>query len=165
MAGIKKYVKVIVGVYVLFTIISPVVVAISGDKVDISNILDSSEYTEKLEKGNNTVAKKLESNNSRTIKDIYIENLSNDIKSRLKQKGYIAENIYISAKDDDEYTITKVEISIRNNSTNSEIHINEVNIGKTVDVIEEQENILETEGIKQYLADTYSMDKEIITIK
>ena len=165
--------NVVIGVYILFSIVSPVVAAISGNKINVENVLDTSKYEKKLEEGSNTVSKHLESNNSRTIKDIYLENLKNDIKSRLKQKGYEVEDLYISAKDDDEYTITKIEITFRKSSKSNvvnTIRINEVIIGETkqnTELSNQSGNLTgsQKDEVKKYLSDTYSVNENIISIK
>ena len=68
----KKYVKVVIGIYILFTIISPVIEKLKNDDFGINEILNTQKYEEELAKSDNTISAKLESNNSRTIKDIYI---------------------------------------------------------------------------------------------
>lgn len=175
-SNLKKYIKVVIGIYILFTIVSPIINKISGEKISINNVLDVSRYEEILEESNNKIAKKLDSNNSRTIKDIYVENLENDITSRLKQKNYEVSSVYIKAKDDDTYTITEMRIYLdteikKSNSEVNEItiHVNEVNISSNAEVLKKNEvegklNNLEKEEIRQYIADTYSISKDIIYI-
>lgn len=175
-SNLKKYIKVVIGIYILFTIVSPIINKISGEEISINNVLDVSRYEEILEESNNKIAKKLDSNNSRTIKDIYVENLKNDITSRLKQKNYEVSSVYIKAKDDDTYTITEMRIYLdtemkKSNSEVNEItiHVNEVNIRSNAEVLKKNEvegklNNLEKEEIRQYIADTYSISKDIIYI-
>ena len=45
----KKYVKIVIGVYVLFTIISPVISKITGKTIQLSDILELNKYIEETE--------------------------------------------------------------------------------------------------------------------
>ena len=105
----KKYIKIIIGIFVVYTIISPVIEQFSG-----SNLDDYIELDEYIEASSNSIADKnsLSDKASSSIKRIYIQNLQSDIKTRLKEKGYIADNINIGISNDDSYNIEKLEISI-----------------------------------------------------
>lgn len=133
----KKYIKVVIGIYILFTIISPFIQKFSGSKLSAENILNTEKYEKMMAKGSNTISKKLEDNNSRTIKDIYTENLKTDIKAKLKEKGYEAESIYLRVSDDGNYTIEKLQIKLlatenknNGNTENKKVEINSVNVEK-----------------------------------
>ena len=91
----KKYVKVVVGIYILFTIISPIITKFSSNNFNINDILDTKAYEEQMAKSDEDISKKIEENNNRTIKDIYQSNLESDIKAKLKDKGYEVLNTYI----------------------------------------------------------------------
>ena len=80
----KKYINTVIGVYILFTIISPVISKISGKNINLEDYTNkdtslSTSYTM------NNVA--LLENNS-NVEDIYIKKLKSDIIGKLKQKGY-----------------------------------------------------------------------------
>ena len=45
----KKYIKVVIGIYVLFTIVSPVITKLSGKEIKVSEILDLNEYIQEVE--------------------------------------------------------------------------------------------------------------------
>lgn len=133
----KKYIKVVIGIYILFTIISPFIQKFSGSKLSAENILNTEKYEKMMAKGSNTISKKLEDNNSRTIKDIYTENLKTDIKAKLKEKGYEAESIYLRVSDDGNYTIEKLQIKLlatenknNGNTETKKVEINSVNVEK-----------------------------------
>lgn len=133
----KKYIKVVIGIYILFTIISPFIQKFSGSKLSAENILNTEKYEKMMAKGRNTISQKLEDNNSRTIKDIYTENLKTDIKAKLKEKGYEAESIYLRVFDDGNYTIEKLQIKLlatenknNGNTENKKVEINSVNVEK-----------------------------------
>lgn len=151
----KKYIKVVIGIYILFTIISPFIQKFSGSKLSAENILNTEKYERMMAKGRNTISQKIEDNNSRTIKDIYTENLKTDIKAKLKEKGYEAESIYLSVSDDGNYTIEKLQIKLlatenknNGNTETKKVEINSVNVekieiagdGKTNSVKEKNKN-------------------------
>ena len=54
-----------------------------------------------------------------SIKKIYAQNLQNDLKTKLKEKGYISNNINISISNDDKYNIERIDIKVDEKVTNS----------------------------------------------
>ena len=94
----KKYVKAIIGVYILFTIISPVISKITN--IDFQDI-DYEEYFKQTETYQ-TMSQDLSNNNDKTVEEIYISNLKQDMKNKLQEKGYIAENIEVDIELKDE---------------------------------------------------------------
>ena len=172
----KKYVKVVIGVYILFTIISPVIEKLKNDDFGINEILNTQKYEEELAKSDNTISAKLESNNSRTIKDIYISNLTIDIQTKLKEKGYEVISANIKIKDDENYTIEKIIINLNKieNEKNEKDNIENVNIEKiqikennaTNNINEKAKTLTESQKkeIKDYLSKTYDIDAKNIEI-
>ena len=172
----KKYVKVVIGVYILFTIISPVIEKLKNDDFGINEILNTQKYEEELAKSDNTISAKLESNNSRIIKDIYISNLTIDIQTKLKEKGYEVISANIKIKDDENYTIEKIIINLNKieNEKNEKDNIENVNIEKiqikennaTNNINENAKTLTESQKkeIKDYLSKTYDIDAKNIEI-
>ena len=176
--SLKKYIKVVIGIYILFTIISPFMQKFSGSKLSAENILNTEKYEKMMAKGSNTISKKLEDNNSRTIKDIYTENLKTDIKAKLKEKGYEAESIYLRVSDDGNYTTEKLQIKLlakenknNGNTETKKVEINSVNVekieiagdGKTNSVKEKNQNtgVEKTNSVEE----NESRENEIIDSK
>ncbi len=174
----KKYIKVVIGIYILFTIISPFIQKFSGSKLSAENILNTEKYERMMAKGRNTISQKIEDNNSRTIKDIYTENLKTDIKAKLKEKGYEAESIYLRVSDDGNYTIEKLQIKLlatenknKGNTETKKVEINSVNVekieiagdGKTNSVKEKNKNtgVEKTNSVEE----NESRENEIIDSK
>lgn len=164
-----------IGIYILFTIISPIINKLSGGNVNFNEILNSSKYEEVFNKSDIKTAKTIESNNSRTVKDIYIQNLQNDIKIKVKQKGYNASNVYIKAKDDNNYTIEEIQLDIEqtksNNNDNNVTVVNNIQIEiddlKNNKTSEEKDNNItkqQKNELKKYLADTYNLNENTIFI-
>ena len=174
----KKYVRVVIGIYILFTIISPVISSLPNGKINVNDIFNTSQYETEISKSDENISKKIEASNNRTIKDIYISNLEADIRSKLKEKGYEVSDAYIKVKDDENYTIEKIDLSVYKVSKNktqtgssNRITINsiEIEVGKSSNIIEEQENnnVIndnEKNKIKEYLSKTYDIDSANIEI-
>lgn len=174
----KKYVKVVIGIYILFTIIAPVIGKVSKKDIDINDILNTQKYEQEISKNNNDIYKKFESNNSRTIKDIYVSNLETDIKSKLKDKGYEVINTYIKVKNDKNYSIDKISVDVvkkENSKQNEKENKNEsienisINIQISNDKNSEESktvsiNETEKQNIKKYLSDTYQLEETNIKI-
>ena len=165
----KKYVKVVVGIYILFSIIAPVVNKFANQDINANEIFNLDKYEEKMENSNNSILQKIESNNSRTVKDIYVSNLEADIKAKLKDKGYEATSIYIKAKDDENYTIESISMTIKKNEkkeSRNEITIGTITINKSKNntVTDEEISRQNKQEIKEYLAKTYDISEKIMDI-
>lgn len=168
----KKYVKVVVGIYILFTIISPIITKFSSNNFNINDILDTKEYEEQMAKSDEDISKKIEENNNRTIKDIYQSNLESDIKAKLKDKGYEVLNTYIQIRDDENYTIEFISLSLDKKETEESnqvrnIEIEEVNIQIGETNTQESDTSLgssEKQEIAEYISSTYDIDIKNIEI-
>ena len=59
----KKYIKVVIGVYVLFNIVAPVINKVSNGSISLSNIMDIETYSKQMEK-NNTIFQNISDDNT-----------------------------------------------------------------------------------------------------
>lgn len=165
----KKYVKVVIGMYILFTIVSPIIKKIGGRDADLNKILDVEKYEQQLAKSDNAISQKFEDNNSRNIKDIYVSNLKADISEKLKEKGYKVATSIIEVKDDENYTIEKITLEVIKNDQktekNNEIVINTIEIGST-EKMQEEKQLTDDEKseVETYISQTYGIDKKNINI-
>ena len=183
----KKYVKIVLGIYIVFTIMSPIVNKVTKNNFEISSIINLEKYAKKFETYETSAkSKNIEDVNQNNIKKIYIANLEKDIKSKLKDKGYIAKKIDIQIKNDDEYQINEIIMEIDSNKkeiyeNNKNINIvNEIQI-VNIDVKDNIENNtkddvndakqnnskvthLEKTEIIKYISDTYGINEKNITI-
>lgn len=161
----KKYIKTIIGIYILFTIISPIISKLNGGNLQI----DTSKYEEYFNMQNYTMASAniIDSN----LDTAYTSSLKTDIKQRLKEKGYEVKslNIDIELKDEEKYgTIKSLNLSLekqpQNNVINKiekvEISISNEKTNKTTSNLSESDK----NEIKDYLSQTYSIDKKNINI-
>lgn len=172
----KKYVKTIIGVYILFTIISPIISKIT--KSDL-NDLDFS-YEKYLETADTyqTMAKTLSSTNDNKTLEIYINNIKEDMKNKVQEKGYRATNIdleIISQENENYGKIKNIKLNIEESYEKDEeknenkVVINKINIGNMIDnqVETNEKNKIEASKIKelkQYLSSVYDVNIKNIQI-
>ena len=164
----KKYVKVVIGMYILFTIVSPIIKKLGGKDINL-NTIDIEKYEQQISKSDNTISRKFEDNNTRSIKDIYVSNLKADISAKLKEKGYEIDTSDIQIKDDENYTIEKITLKLikmeQKQEKNNEIVINTVEIGNTIS--QKDSKTLsddDKQEVKDYISETYDIDKKHINI-
>lgn len=164
----KKYVKVVIGMYILFTIVSPIIKKLGGKDINL-NTIDIEKYEQQISKSDNTISRKFEDNNTRSIKDIYVSNLKADISAKLKEKGYEIDTSDIQIKDDENYTIEKITLKLikmeQKQKKNNEIVINTVEIGNTIS--QKDSKTLsddDKQEVKDYISETYDIDKKNINI-
>lgn len=173
----KKYIKAIIGVYILFTIISPIIgkfVNIDLKDIDYEKYFKESETQE-------AISQNLATNNEKTMEEIYINNLKADMKNKLEEKGYMVENLSlnIEVNDDKNYgkvneiilVVSKLEEESKDKANNT-IAINKVEEVKIGNKISETTNIkskkeisdIDKNGIKDYLSSVYDVKKKNIRI-
>ena len=106
----KKYIKVVIGVYILFSIISPVITKFTGSNLKLTNIFDLNEYMQ----ASSSEHQNLEESQEEQIRSIYESNLKNDIKEKLKSKGYETTSISLEIENSNQYTMKlKFKLEIR----------------------------------------------------
>lgn len=164
----KKYVKVVIGMYILFTIVSPIIKKVGVKDINL-NTINIEKYEQQIAKSDNTISRKFEDNNTRSIKDIYVSNLKADISAKLKEKGYEIDTSDIQIKDDENYTIEKITLKLikteQKQEKNNEIVINTVEIGNTIS--QKDSKTLsddDKQEVKDYISETYDIDKKNINI-
>ena len=172
----KKYIKMVIGVYIVFNIVAPVINKITNNSFSLESIIDVNKYTNQIE-SYEVSTEKLDSNNESSIKEMYKINLEKDMKSKLEEKGYIVNSINIEINNDKEYTIKSVDLKIsktgeqEEKKANTVEKIEKVNIEVSVENrIENNENIENVEisekeknEIKEYISSTYEVNKKKIT--
>lgn len=168
----KKYIKVVVGIYILFTIVSPVITKITNKEFKLSDIIDLDEYIEAASSDN--TYNELEKSNNENIKEVYIASLKSDIEGKIANKGYNADSIEVEVQDNDKYTINSITISVskldeKEENNNIEI-VNEVEINVSTSTEKSKENEKEElskkekEELKEYLSSVYELPEDNIII-
>ena len=177
----KKYIKVVIGIYILFNIIAPVINKISdssNSNLDVSKFIDLDTYSKQIE-SSSKASNNINNDNESNIKQLYVSNLKNDIKSKLEEMNYIAENIDITVDDDSQYTIknVKLKVFIKNEELNSKENtvsnieqVEKVNISiskEDKEVQNENKNQIsdkQKNEIKEFLNKTYNIKIQNINI-
>lgn len=186
----KKYIKVVIGIYVLFTIVSPVITKFFGKEIKVSEILDLNEYIQEVE-ASSKMQESVENENAGNITSIYVNGIKEDMKAKIEAKGYVVNNIELRIGNYDTYEIAEVKLDIvtnknsyqenDSNKTNEVEQVQQVEKVK-VDILnneieeekqEEQEssrnqenklNITQKQEIKEYLSITYGISMNNISI-
>lgn len=175
----KKYIKVVIGIYILFVIVTPVINKFSNKSLDVSSIVDF----ENKEEYKQVSSSNLEEKNSMNIRSMYEMNLKSDIKTKIQNRGYVVENVSVDISDDEKYTINKIEVKIsgkQKEKTNYKKKEKEVitivnNIEKVKIDLSKNENKDEEEkeyqisekeatNLKEYLNSNYDVDIKNIQI-
>lgn len=138
----KKYIKVVVGIYMIFVILNPILEKLNFD-CDINNIFEM-EFIE--------VSADLDNN----IKDVYVDGIEDTIKNDLIEKGYYVYEVKIDV-DNNYENIKKIQIKLSEKNKN-EIYIEPVIIGEKE---KETQNYMD---IKNYISENYQIEIENIYI-
>lgn len=163
----KKYIKTVIGLYILFTIISPIISKISGG----NSTIDVSKYENYFNVESTTTA----SANviDKNLDNTYTSSIKADIKNRMKQKGYKVNSLdaNIELKNEESYgTINNLKISLEREENNNNSNIQAVNkieikiSNNTNEVKQNNLTSMEKQEIKNYLSETYSIKKENIEV-
>ena len=178
----KKYIKMIIGIYVLFTIISPVITKLIGNSLEFENFDYSQYFDDTIEISTST--NEFEESNSKLIKQAYIDSIENDMKSKIKQKGYEVISLKIGIIEDENSekygTITNITMNINKIIDNSEdtkisnnINIEEVEVNvdnanenneQSVEDTKDKLNNKDIISLKEYLSNEYSLEEKFIII-
>lgn len=154
----KKYIKVVIGIYIMFVIVAPIVNKFSSKSLDVSSILnfdDKEEYKQ-------VSSSNLEEKNIMNIKSMYEMNLKSDIKTKIQNKGYIVKNINLEISDDEKYTINKIDIEIsgENEDENSTSKKDSKNVITIVDNIEKVKVDLSNKDNNETEEKTYKISEK-----
>ena len=159
----KKYIKTVIGIYVVFTIISPII-----SKINNNNTLDLNKYF----KTENNITVETSSpvvDTNEYIEEVYKEKLKTDIKTKIEAMNYTVKNIDLEIETEDEETygtILKLNLSIsqqEQEDKQNNIQIEKIVIGEEK---KEESNISdkEKEKIKQYISSIYYVSENNVII-
>lgn len=174
----KKYIKIVIGVFILFTIVAPVINKFKGSSINMASIIDFDKYSDT----NEVSAINLEESNNLNIKQMYETNLKVDIKSKIKSKGFEVQDVNLKISDDGEYIIESIDITILKEIVNEEDQekSSKSNVIGIVDSIEKvsielsnkttkqekeyQISNKDANNLKEYLSNTYDIKTKNIFI-
>ncbi len=167
----KKYVKTVIGVYILFTIIYPLTNKFT--KTNINTLIENTTKQMSTYQENNS----LKIDTDKYIESTYKKKIEEDIRKRANEKNLNITllNVYIETEDENRYgmlnslvmKVEKNETSKKNNDVNQ---IKEINISKNVqnnEIIENKDKTAtekEINEFKEYINATYYLEKEKIHI-
>ena len=164
----KKYVKVVIGVYILFSIVSPVITKVTGNEFRVSDIYDINTYIEVSAKSSQ---ENIENSQQNQIKQVYITNLKNDMKQKIQEKGYSVKSLTLEISNDEQYTLKKIfaQVNKKKIEENNEVKgVNEINITVSNTTEEKEEDISistkEQNDLKAYLSGIYNLEEKNINI-
>ncbi len=183
---IKKYIKTVIGIYVLLVILSPIVSKATKKEWNLNTTINYEDYI-KNDAIYNTMSNSLQSEVNTDIEQTYISSLKQDIKTKIFKKGFIADDIKLQVNlkenNKEEYgNINYISMSLIkdieekddkdiNNNKSKTIGINKIkDVNITTNSSEKKEkkanNITSSEErqIKQFLEDEYGIKKENIVI-
>lgn len=175
----KKYIKMIMGLYILFSIISPF---IDSSKLNLENI-DLNFYEDMDEQASTTEVD--QTSMDIRLSQLYGEELEKDIKTKVEEKGYNVKSCKVTAKiTEKESKIEKIildidkkteenkqenENSIENKIVTEIQKIQKVQVGNSKNNEEKNEEeslITKTDKniIKQFLIEEYGVNEECLKI-
>lgn len=173
----KKYIKMVLGIYIIFNIISPLVK--NKDKLNLEN-LNLNNYTA------STSTSVDQTSMNKRIETLYENELEKDITTKLKEKGYELSECKVTAKIDenennkDETKINNIKIKVEkkvakqqeeNNVENKIVtgiqQIKKVDIGKAKEKETKNSSKIsraELENIKKFLIEEYEVNEKCLEI-
>ncbi len=155
--NIKKYIKTVIGIYIMFVIISPIITKITGKEISIEKYIDS--QTKKYKSFETTTI-----DTNYYIKETYVENIQNEITKEIQEKEYIVNKIQIDIEENEENygQIKKIELNI--SKKNKGIEPIEISIGDTEQENKEEITEQEKNDLKSFLSETYGTEKQDVII-
>lgn len=157
----KKYIKTVIGIYVVFTIISPIITNLNNDQIDLNKYL-------KID--NNIAIETSTTIDTNTyIEEVYKEKLKADIKSKIEEMNYKVNKIDLKIETENEEKYGEIlEINLRISKQKEQEKTSNIQIEKIIIGEEKQEETSITEKekneIKQYLAEIYGVSMGTVLV-
>lgn len=152
---IKKYVRTVMGAYIIFVIVSPIITKITGKEISLNAFkLPEVEEYEQIE----TI------DTNAYIERTYINKIKQDIIENIEKKGYKIENIEleIETKEENYGSINNIVLKISKQSALSNnielIKIDISNENEQTETLQEEE----IQAIKKSLQETYGTENIVI---
>ena len=134
----KKFIKVVIGIYIVFTIITPIINKFTGEEINVSDILELDDYIEEA-KESAKVQNAMQDDNESSIRSMYISGIKNDIKAKIETRGYIVNSVDLEVANDDTYTINSIAIDAQKQNENIDSGDNEQT--ETIEEVNEIEKV------------------------
>ena len=160
----KNYIKTVAGIYVVFTIVGPII-----SKINIKENLNLEKYLKFP--NSNVIETNVNIDNNKYIEEVYKEKLKTDLKAKINALGYTVESIDIKIETEKEETygsILNLKLKITKKQEENKkniIQIEPVKIGKEKNNGKQEISSEEAENIKSYIGEIYCIDKEKISVE
>ena len=172
----KKYIRMVMGLYILFTIISPFIknrTLFNVENIDLSKELNNYSSVETSVD---------QTSMDERIQVLYVEELEKDITKKIEEKGYEVTECKVKANIQDENnTISKIKLKIEKNEENKKEEnetienkmVNEIQKIKPVNTQiqnnnkeEKEEKITKNDiqNIKKFLMEEYEVEEKCLEI-
>ena len=165
----KKYVKTVIGVYIIFCIISPFI-----NKEEFAVILKETEKNLEKIKIESQVSSKLEENSS--IEALYIQEFEKDVIKKVEELGYIVKQCSVvieinASKDNAGINEIYLKIGKKKLEDNGNLNVEIKDIEKVEISINDQEvgnnkteETSDTRDVKKFLSSYYEISEEKIKV-
>lgn len=166
----KKYIKIVIGIFVMYSIISPLFDKLTGTNVNA--VIDGSKELLQASSNNVGILDKYSNRSELTIKNIYTENLQKEIQKNIEHNGYTANYVKVKIASDESYNIEQVDIKIDEKTSKAEekqaqsIVETVKHIVVSIDNPQCSSNIsdVDVSKIKKIIYDNYGIDASKINI-
>ncbi|MBO4816580.1 MAG: stage III sporulation protein AF [Clostridia bacterium] len=163
----KKYVKVVLGMYIMFSIVYPIVNFVSKGNINLNSIITSANKEINM----NTID--IETN--KYIESTYKNNLKENITNELTKKGYkvLNLNLYVETEDNKRYgqinslvmNIEKINEELKQTENVNNVEEIKIDISNNKTEIKDEEIPKnEIDNLKGYLENSYSIEIQKIHI-
>lgn len=157
----KKYIKTIIGTYIVFIIIYPIVTGITGNEISLNEIIENTYEGKELEEINPVIDTNL------YIENEYKETLKKEITEAVLNKNYTVHNIEleIETKNEEKYgEIISISLNLSKKNKNTTHEIKEININIGEHEVENKDKLTEEEKneLIKYLSEIYYTENIII---
>lgn len=151
----KKYIKVVIGVYVVFTIVTPVITKFTGEGIEVFDVLEIDEYIDEAKEASE-VHNSIETSNQNSIMNIYIDGMKKDIEAKIEGKGYVVNAVEVKIENTENYAIEQIGLDVEKKSKSK----NEESENELTDKNEINNSIEPVESIEKVEIDTSNKSTE-----
>ncbi len=159
----KKYIRMVMGVYVLFTIISPFIQnkdVFDVNKIDLENITSQE-----------TSSSVNQTSMDERIEELYMQELEKDITEKIEEKGYKVNKCKVDATigtDEEETKIDKIELKVQKANAENTI-VTQIQKIKPIDTSTENQDQTkldkqDIQNIKEFLIEEYGVSEKCLKI-
>lgn len=176
----KKYIRMVMGVFIIFNIISPL--------IENKNLLDINQINLESYSATETTSSEVDQTSmDKRIQELYVEQLEKDITKKVKDNGYEVVNCKVNAQitdNEDDTKITKIKLKVKKGQpkkeeTKEDVEnkvVTEIQKIKTIDTTvnknkktkedKKEENVTKAEiqNLKKFLIEEYEVSEKCLEI-